>query len=474
MNEKSNTFLETEPIGALMRKYAVPCIISLLVAALYNIVDQIFIANASYLGSYGNAANTVVFPLTVVALAIAVMIGDGCCAFVSICLGANKKEDAHKGIGSAVVLCIICSLIVTVVYLVFQEQILTVFGGRVNEETFYHAREYFFWITVGVPFYMFGQAMNPIIRSDGSPKFAMVSTLAGAVTNIILDPIFIFIFKWGMMGAAVATILGQILTAFLSIWYLCHMKAVKLEKSSFGIHPGLAAKYLPLGICSFLSQISLVAAMAAIQNMTLKYGAMDEIFGQAQYAQIPMAVLGIVMKFFQIVISIAVGMAAGCIPIVGYNIGAGRKDRARNLFTRLLILEAAVGAVALLIVELLPRQLIGIFGAANESSYYTDFAIKCFRTYLCMMILATVNKGTFIYLQSLGKAFLSTMLSLVREVVFGVGFALILPRFFGLDGVLYSMPVSDVLTFIISAIVIAYTYKTLKVESVEREVKYEQ
>lgn len=474
MNEKSNTFLETEPIGALMRKYAVPCIISLLVAALYNIVDQIFIANASYLGSYGNAANTVVFPLTVVALAIAVMIGDGCCAFVSICLGANKKEDAHKGIGSAIVLCIICSLIVTVVYLVFQEQILTVFGGRVNEETFYHAREYFFWITVGVPFYMFGQAMNPIIRSDGSPKFAMVSTLAGAVTNIILDPIFIFIFKWGMMGAAVATILGQILTAFLSIWYLCHMKAVKLEKSSFGIHPGLAAKYLPLGICSFLSQISLVAAMAAIQNMTLKYGAMDEIFGQAQYAQIPMAVLGIVMKFFQIVISIAVGMAAGCIPIVGYNIGAGRKDRARNLFTRLLILEAAVGAVALLIVELLPRQLIGIFGAANESSYYTDFAIKCFRTYLCMMILATVNKGTFIYLQSLGKAFLSTMLSLVREVVFGVGFALILPRFFGLDGVLYSMPVSDVLTFIISAIVIAYTYKTLKVESVEREVKYEQ
>ena len=192
MNEKSNTFLETEPIGALMRKYAVPCIISLLVAALYNIVDQIFIANASYLGSYGNAANTVVFPLTVVALAIAVMIGDGCCAFVSISLGANKKEDAHKGIGSAVLLCVISSLVLTAVYLIFQEQILTVFGGRVNEETFYHAKEYFFWITLGVPFYMFGQAMNPIIRSDGSPKFAMVSTLAGAVTNMILDPIFIF------------------------------------------------------------------------------------------------------------------------------------------------------------------------------------------------------------------------------------------------------------------------------------------
>lgn len=459
---KSNVFLETEPIGRLMRKYAVPCIISLLVAALYNIVDQIFIANASYLGSYGNAANTVVFPLTVVALAIAVMIGDGCCAFVSISLGADEKENAHRSIGNAIVLCVVSSLILTAVYLIFQEGILTAFGGKVNEETFYHAKEYFFWITVGVPFYMFGQAMNPIIRSDGSPKFAMISTVAGAVVNIILDPLFIYGFHWGMMGAAVATVLGQVLTAALSIWYLCHMKAVKLEKRSFALRGSLIGKFIPLGICSFLSQISLVAAMAAIQNMTLKYGAMDPVFGQSQYAQIPMAVLGIVMKFFQIVISIAVGMAAGCIPIVGYNVGAKRNDRASKLFTYLLTAEAAVGAVALLIVELLPKQLIGIFGAANESAYYTEFAVKCFRIYLCMMILATVNKATFIYLQSLGKALISTILSMVREVVFGVGFALILPAFFGLDGVLYSMPVSDVLTFIISVIVIRYTYKILK------------
>lgn len=461
MNQKSNTFLETEPVGVLMRKYSVPCIISLLVAALYNIVDQIFIANATYLGSYGNAANTVVFPLTVVALAIAVMIGDGCCAFVSISLGANQRDNAHKSIGSSILLCVIASLILTAIYLIFQEPILTLFGGRVNDETFHHAKEYFFWITVGIPFYMFGQAMNPVIRSDGSPQFAMIATLAGAFTNIILDPIFIFIFKWGMMGAAVATVLGQVLTAVLSIWYLCHMKAVSLEKSSFHIYGNLAKKYLPLGICSFLSQISLVAAMAAINNMIQKYGALDAVFGQAQYAQIPMAVVGIVMKFFQIVISIAVGMAAGCIPIVGYNIGAKRNDRAKDLFTLLLISEAVVGLVATIIVEGFPRQLIAIFGAANESTYYTDFAVKSFRIYLCMMTLATVNKATFIYLQSLGKAFLSTMLSMVREVVFGVGFALILPGMFGLDGVLYSMPVSDILTFIISAVVIVYTYKTL-------------
>lgn len=461
MEKKSNTFLETEKIGVLMRRYAVPCVISLLVAALYNIVDQIFIANASYLGSYGNAANTVVFPLTVVALAIAVMIGDGCCAFVSICLGAGKKEDAHRGIGNAIVLCVASSLILTLIYLVFQEQILSAFGGKVNEETFVQSREYFFWITVGVPFYMFGQAMNPIIRSDGSPKFAMASTLAGAAVNIVLDPVFIFVFKWGMMGAAVATIAGQILTVVLSIWYLCHMKAVKLEKESYRLSYRLIKVFIPLGICSFLSQISLVAAMAAINNMIRKYGALDPIFGQTGYAQIPMAVVGIVMKFFQIVISIAVGTAAGCIPIVGFNIGAGRNDRAKKLFSYLLIAEAVLGFIALMIVEFFPQQLIGIFGAANESEYYTLFAIKSFRVYLCMMPLACVNKGTFIYLQSLGKALISTVLSMVREVVFGVGFALLLSVFFGLDGVLYSMPVSDILTFIMSLIVIIYTYKTL-------------
>lgn len=365
MDQKSNAFLETEPVGRLMAKYAVPCVISLLVAALYNIVDQIFIANADYLGSYGNAANTVVFPLTVVALSIAVMIGDGCCAFVSISLGRNDKESAHKSIGSAVLLCAASGLILTAVYLVFQEPILTLFGGRVNEETFYHAKEYFFWITMGLPFYMFGQALNPIIRSDGSPKFAMASTLAGAFVNMILDPVFIFVFRWGMMGAAVATVLGQIVTAGLAVWYLFRMKAVRLERISFRFHGSLAKKYLPLGICSFLSQISLVMAMAAIQNMTLKYSAVDPVFGQTQYTQIPMAVL------------------------------------------------------------------------------------------------ATVNKGTFIYQQSLGRAFASTAISMVREVLFGVGFALLLPCWFGLDGVLYSMPVSDLLTFFICLTVIFFTYRTL-------------
>ena len=459
--ETSNQFLGTERIGKLMKQYAVPCIVSLLVGALYNIVDQIFIANASYLGSYGNAANTVVFPLTVVALAIAVMIGDGCCAYVSICLGRQEVGTAKRSVGNAVVMAVSSGVVLAALYLAFAAPIISVFGGTVNAETFRHSSEYFFFITLGIPFYMFGQAMNPIIRADGNPRFAMLSTLAGAAVNIVLDPIFIFICRWGMMGAAVATVLGQVVTAVLSVWYLAHMKIIRPQKGDYRLGGQVCGRTLALGITSFLSQISLVAAMAAINNMLRKYGALDPIFGQEQYAQIPMAVVGIVMKFFQIVISIAVGTAAGCIPIVGFNIGAGRKDRARNLFSLLLITEFVVGLAALLIVEFLPRQLIGIFGAANESSYYTDFAIRAFRVYLCMMIFACIDKACFIFLQAMGKAVESTVLSMIREVVFGVGFALLLPVWFGLDGVLYSMPVSDVLTFLVAAVLIVRTYREL-------------
>ena len=464
MENSEHRFLAEAPTGKLMRRYAMPCVISLLVGALYNIVDQIFIANASYLGSFGNAANTVVFPMTVIALAIAVMIGDGCCAFVSLSLGKGRPEDASRSTGNAVVLSVTAGFVLMAIYLLLRDPLLTVFGGRVNDETFRLAQEYFFWITLGIPLYMFGQAMNPVIRADGSPRFAMLSTLAGAVVNIILDPVFLFVCKWGMMGAAVATVLGQALTAALAVWYLFHSRIVRLHPADFCLKAKTVWCTLSLGACSFLSQISLVAAMAAINNMVRKYGALDPIFSQTQYAQIPMAVVGIVMKFFQIIISIVVGMAAGCIPIVGYNMGAERKDRVRTLFRRLLLCEALVGAVGLILVEGFPRALIGIFGAANESVYYTDFALRAFRIYLCMLVLACVNKACFIFLQAMGKAGASTALSMVREIVFGVGFALLLPLFWGLDGVLWSMPVSDILTFAISAVLIVRTDRELRGE----------
>lgn len=459
--EENQQYLGQESVGKLMAKYALPCIVSLLVGALYNIVDQIFIANASYLGSFGNAANTVVFPLTVIALAVAVMIGDGCCAFVSLSLGRNEPENASRSVGCSVTVTLAASVVLTAIYLIFSDGIITLFGGTVNAETFSYSKEYFFWITLGIPFYMFGQAMNPVIRADGSPRFAMISTVAGAVTNTVLDPLFIFGFRWGMTGAAAATVIGQIVTAILAAWYLCHTKTVGLKRDDFMPRARVLGKTLTLGICSFLSQISLVAAMAAINNMIRKYGALDPIFSAEEYAQIPMAVVGIVMKFFQIVISVVVGMAAGCIPIVGYNIGAGKKERVRSLFTRLLIAEACVGLAALAAVEIFPDRLIAVFGARSESAYYTEFALRAFRIYLCTVVFACVNKAAFIFLQAMGKAASSTMLSMVREIVFGVGFALLLPRFLGLDGVLWSMPLSDALTALLSAAVIARTYKEM-------------
>ena len=467
MNDPMNDLLGSAPVGRLMRKYAIPCIISLLVGALYNIVDQIFIANATYLGSYGNAANTVIFPLTVVALAVAVMIGDGACAFVSLSLGMKAPEDARRSVGNAVTMLVSSGFAIGIVYLVLSDPIITLFGGTVNRETYDCAKEYFFWIALGIPLYMFGQGMNPIIRADGSPRFAMACTLAGAVLNIILDPIFIFACRWGMAGAAIATVLGQAVTAGASLWYLLHMKLVKPTVRDLRLHGPILRKTLTLGMTSFLSQISLVAAMAAINNMIRKYGAMDPVFGQEAFAQIPMAVVGIVMKFFQIVISIVVGMAAGCIPVVGYNIGAGLRNRVRDLFRMLLLGEALVGFAALLIVELMPDKLIAIFGASNESPYYTAFALKAFRVYLCMLPLACVNKACFIFLQAMGKAAASTALSMVREIVFGVGFALLLPLIWQLDGVLYSMPVSDLLTFIAAAWLIFRTWRELSSQPAE-------
>ena len=458
---KVNDYLEKERLGKLMIRYAIPCVISMLVAALYNIVDQIFIANADYLGSYGNAANTVVFPMTIVAIALAVMIGDSCCTFVSIHLGSGNPEKSRQGIGSSVITVIAVSLILTIIYLVFQEHILTAFGARVNNETYRLSKEYFFWITLGIPFYMFGQAMNPIIRSDGSPRYAMATLAIGALINVIFDPVCIYVLHWGMMGAAVATIGGQIVSAILAAAYLFKMKAFRLDKDSFHFRPGLMKKNIFLGAASFLSQISIVLSMAATINMCVKYGAKDAIFNQAEYSQIPTAVAGIVSKFFQIIISVSAGLAAGCIPIAGYNIGAQQYSRVLGLMKRLMSVEALVGLIASVVFLLFPHQLMLLFGSENESIYYTQFAVWFIRCQLCLLPLACVNKGSFIFLQSLGKSLESSVLSVTREIVFGAGLPILLPAIWGLYALPFFMPVSDILTFIAVAFVLNKIRKNL-------------
>ncbi|MBQ7543847.1 MAG: MATE family efflux transporter [Synergistaceae bacterium] len=458
----SSIFLEREPVSRLLVKYSVPLIVSLLVAALYNIVDQIFIANAHYLGSNGNAANNVVFPLTVIALAFTLLIGDGACAFVSMSLGSRQTKQAGDAVGSAALLSATLGVIIACVYWLLREELLTFFGGRVNDETFRLAMEYFSWIIPGIPFYVFGQAMNPIISADGSPEYVMFSTLCGAGINIVLDPLFIFGFHWGMTGAAVATIMGQIFTALMSLRYLSRkMKAVDFSRKNLHYSPRLMRRYLPLGLCSFISQVSIVISVAAVNMMIRKYGALHEVFGKPEFSQIPMAVIGIVMKFFQIVISVCVGLSASCTPITAYNIGAGHPERVRSLFTLLLACEAVLGAAAFVIVEVFPMYIADLFGASGESVYYMAFTVHSFRVYLCLIVLACINKAAFIFIQAMGRAWTSAGLSVVREVVFGAGLTVIMPMFMGLEGVLWSMPASDGLTFIVSAAVIAMIYREL-------------
>ena len=395
----------------------------------------------------------------------------GATALVARHKGASQQNKANLILRQALLLTLVLSLIGGVLVFLFAEPLVQ-FMGAAEASTLADGTIYLKIQALGIVTVALTSTITASLRGAGNSRTAMMYNLTANVVNVIFNYLLIYgnfgFPRMEVAGASLATVIGQVATAFLAVWYLLHMKIIKPASGDYALRGTVCGRMLTLGITSFLSQISLVAAMAAINNMLRKYGALDAVFGQEQYAQIPMAVVGIVMKFFQIVISIVVGMAAGCIPIVGYNMGAEKKLRVRELFTKLLIAEALVGAVALVMAEGFPRQLIAIFGAANESSYYTEFAIKAFRTYLCMMVLACVNKACFIFLQAVGKALTSTLLSMFREVVFGVGFALLLPVFFGLDGVLYSMPVSDILTFIISAIIIVKTYRELNVEGVQK------
>ena len=450
MNQNANHYLAEEKIGKLMLKFSIPCIMSLLVSALYNIVDQIFIGRG--VGYLGNGATNVVFPITIIALAIALMIGDGCAAYLSICQGKKDAESANRSVGNAVVVLVIAGIVLTLLFVLLKDHILAAFGA--TENNIAYAREYFDYIVIGLPFFIFGNAVNSIIRADGSPQFAMLSTLIGCIINVIFDPIAIFVLGWGMRGAALATIAGQIVTAVLSAGYLTRMKAVKLQKSCFRLSAGLLKQILPLGISSFLTQMSIVVIMGVMNNTLVAYGAKSK-YG----ADIPLTVVGIVMKVFQIVISVVVGISAGSQPIVGYNYGAGKNERVKKIYATMMRAEVIVGIVSTVVFEVFPLSIIRIFG--SESELYNEFAVLAFRIYLCTIIFCCVQKATSIFLQSLGKPVMSLGLSLLRDFILSIPLILLFPRFFGVVGALYSAPVADVISLIVVVFMMRSVYKEL-------------
>ena len=448
--EKEENILGKERIGKLIRKFSVPCIISLLVNSLYNIVDQIFIGWG--VGYLGNGATNIVFPLTMVCLAFALMFGDGTSAYLSLRLGEKKEKEAGKGVGNGIAISIIVAVLFCAITLIFLPQILNLFGCTEALKTY--ALGYGYIIGVGLPFMMVGTTLNSIIRADGNPKYAMTSMVTGAVLNIILDPIFIFVFKMGVEGAAIATVMSQIVTFAMNIMYIKKFKTIKIGKEEFKLKLGAVQKVSALGISSFITQISIVFVIAVENNLLGKYGANSK-FG----SEIPITVLGIVMKISQILNSIVIGIAAGSQPILGYNYGAGKFDRVKQTLKIVLGTSVIISLVAFILFQTIPDKLIMAFGSGDE--LYMEFACISFRIYLMLCICNGIQIPAGIFFQAIGKSTKSAILSLSRQILFLIPAMVVLGGLFGIKGFLYSGPFADGLAFVIAGLLLIIEIKHL-------------
>lgn len=441
----------TEPIGRLIAKFAIPCVISLLVNSLYNIVDQIFIGWG--VGYLGNGATNVVFPITIIALALSLMIGDGGAAYLSLKLGEGNIEQAKKGVGNAVTMVTVVSIVLLVVFLIWIDPILTLFGA--TDVLRPYALEYGTVIGIGLPFMMIPAALNSMIRADGSPKYAMFSMALGAVINTVFDPIFIFVFHMGVRGAAIATVMGQVATFLVSVFYLFRFKTFRFDTSALRLHWKTCKKVLSLGVSSFITQIAITIVMALSNNLLARYGA-DSIYG----SEIPLTAMGIVMKVNQILISILVGISTGAQPIIGFNYGSKNLTRVRKAFDIALVASEIVAVIAFLIFQFAPMRVVSLFG--SEEGLYNEFAVMSFRIFLLLCPLTGFQTVAAIYLQAIGKPAKSALLSLSRQIIFFVPAAVILPVFMGVKGVLWTGPVADGLAFVLSLALIVYERKQLK------------
>lgn len=449
--ENEENILGKEKIGKLIRKFSIPCIISLLVNSLYNIVDQIFIGWG--VGYLGNGATNVVFPLTMICLAFSLMFGDGASAYLSLKLGEKKKEEAGKGVANGIAMSVIIALIMCAITLGFLPQLLKVFGCTDNLREY--ALKYGYIIAIGLPFMMIGTTLNSIIRADGNPKYAMTSMVSGAILNTMLDPIFIFVFKMGVEGAAIATVISQILTFIINICYIKKFKSVTLNKESFKIKASVARKVAMLGISSFITQMSIVVVMAFENNLLGKYG------GQSKFgSEIPITVLGIVMKISQILNSIIIGIAAGAQPIIGYNYGAGKYDRVKRTLKTVLGLSVIISTIAFILFQTIPDKLISIFGSGDAN--YMEFACIAFRTYLMLVICNGIQIPSGIFFQAIGKSVKSAVLSLSRQILFLIPAMVTFGKLWGIDGILYAGPFADGLAFLIASTLLILEVKHLR------------
>lgn len=448
--------LGKEKIGKLLKAFAIPCIISLVVNALYNMVDQIFIGWG--VGYLGNGATNVIFPITVLCLSFSLMFGDGTSAYLSLKLGEKKKKEAESGVANGIIASVIISVILGVLVFAFLPQLITIFGGTDNLRSY--AMDYGYIIAIGIPFVMIGTTLNSIIRADGSPKYAMISMIIGAVLNIILDPISIFVFNMGIKGAAYATIISQFVTFLINIMYLKKFKSIKITKESFKPSLKVMKNVGMLGISSFITQMAVVIVLTAENTIYNMYGASSK-FG----TEIPITVHGIVMKINMILTSIIIGIAAGSQPIVGYNYGAKKYDRVKQTLKMVMLLSICVSTVSFILFQTIPETLIGIFGSGDE--LYNEFACLAFRIFLMLTICNGIQIASGIFFQALGKPTKSAFITLSRQILFFIPAATILSKYYGVMGVLYAGPVADGFAFVIAATLLIFETKKLSKKTTE-------
>ncbi len=440
--------LGTEKVGKLLRMFAIPCVLALVVQALYNIVDQLFIGNCKTLGELGNTATGLIFPLTMVAYAIGQCIGDGAAACMSINQGRNDNSKTHKSVGTSIVIGAILSVVLTgICFGVLKPFLNFVQAG----DAFDFAKEYSTWIFIGFPFYVIGTIINPIIRSDGSPKFAMLAIASGAIVNIIFDPIFIFAAKMGMTGAAVATFIGQVFTFILSVAYLFKSKTFRLKLKSFLPDFKLLWLGLKLGISSFLTQIS-IAIISIVTNKILGARVATGELGLGA-----VGFLTIAFKVFGIVVSIAIGIACGGQPILGFNYGAKKYDRVKKTYKLIMLVTLLVGIVATLIFELCPKFILQLFGGKNLDT----FSVNIFRIYLCLILLTCVTKASAIFFQSIGQPVKAITIAMCRDFLFLVPLTIVFPIIGGTKLFLLSAPVADILTMLVTVVFTVVFFKKL-------------
>lgn len=455
MNKENNKFLGTEKVSKLLKMFAIPCVLSLIIQALYNIVDQIFIGNCESLGQFGNTATGIVYPLTVIALAIGLWLGDGAAASISLNQGRNDTKNTHKSIGTSITIGLIVSVLFLIFSFIFKTDIIRAFGA--SDIIFNYASEYANWIIAGFPFFIITCILNPIIRADGSPKYAMISMAIGAVVNIILDPIFIFQLNMGMTGAALATFIAQFIAFIVSVCYFKNSKSFKLNVSSFVPDFNALSTSLKLGISSCLTQVSIVIISIVNNNILLKY--MPSDFSAV-------GLLTIAFKVFGIVVSIIVGISCGGQPIIGYNYGAKKYERVKETYKYILFTSIIIGIIATITFMLFPSSIFKLFGYSTVST----FGLDTFKIYMSCILFTCLIKATAIFFQSVGHPVKATILTMLRDLIILVPLAIILPAIGGIDLFLWSAPISDTITLIFMIIFIVLFMSKLRVNSTEEVI----